>query len=71
MEKTSPKSYGGYAWAEESLLPGSTSPLIISDDDDDGDDDDLVSVSELFVRANPDPILTVLTATSAAGIYKR
>jgi hypothetical protein len=44
MEKTGPKSYGGYAWAKESLLPSSTSPLIISNDDD---DDDLVSVSEL------------------------
>jgi hypothetical protein len=49
MEKTSPKSYGGYAWAEESLLPGGTSPLIISNDHD----DDLVSISELFARADP------------------
>jgi hypothetical protein len=50
MEKTGPKSYGGYAWAEESLLPGGTSPLIISNDDD-----DLASVSELFATADPAP----------------
>jgi hypothetical protein len=46
MEKTGPKSYGGYAWAEELLLPCGTSPLIIYDDD-------LVSVSELFARVDP------------------
>jgi hypothetical protein len=66
METTGPKNYGGYAWAEESLLPGGTSPLIISNDDD-----DLVSVSELFARADPDPTLTAATATSAAGTHKR
>jgi len=60
METTSPKSYGGYAWAEESLLPGGTSPLIISNDDD----DDLVSVSELFARADPDPTATAATAST-------
>jgi hypothetical protein len=58
MEKTGRKSYGGYAWAEESLLPGGTSPLIISNDDD-----DLVSVSELFARVDPDPAATASTAT--------
>ena len=68
MEKTGPKSYGGYACAEESLLPGGTSPFIISNDDD---DDDLVSVSELFTRADPDPAATVATATPAAGTHKR
>jgi hypothetical protein len=46
--KTGPKSYGGYAWAEEPLLPGGASPLIISNDDD----DDLVSMGELFARAD-------------------
>jgi hypothetical protein len=63
--KTSPKSYGGYAWAEESLLPSGTSPLIISDDDD------LISVSELFARADPDPPPAAVTATPAAGTRKR
>jgi hypothetical protein len=48
-KKTGPKSYGGYAWAEESLLPGDTSPLIISNDDDD------LVFCELFTRADPDP----------------
>ena len=61
MEKTGPKSCGGYAWAEESLLPGGTSPLIISNDDD----DDLVSLSELFATEDPDPALTAPTATPA------
>ena len=66
MEKTSPKSYGGYAWAEESLLPGGISPVITAYDDD--DDDDPVSANELFARANPIP--TVIT-TAAAGTHKR
>jgi len=30
MEKTGPKSYGGYAWAEESLLLGGTSPTAVT-----------------------------------------
>jgi hypothetical protein len=51
MEKTGPKSYGGYAWAEESLLSGGSSPFIIFNDDD--DDDDMVSISELFARTDP------------------
>jgi hypothetical protein len=63
MEKRGPKSYGGYAWAEESLLLGGIFLLIISNDDDDSDD--LVSVGELFARADPDP--TVATTTPAAG----
>jgi hypothetical protein len=62
MEKTGPKSYGRYAWAEESLLPGGTSPLIISNDDD----DDLVSVNELFARADPDPAPVFLTSKPRA-----
>ena len=62
IEKPGPKSYGGYAWAEESLLPGGTSPLIISNDDD----DDLVSVNKLVVRADPDPAPTAATVTPAA-----
>jgi len=66
METTGPKSYSGYAWAEESLLPGGTSPLISNDDDD-----DLVSVSELFARANPDPAATAATAAPAASTHKR
>jgi hypothetical protein len=66
MEKPGPKSYGGYAWAEESLLPGGTSPLIISNDDD-----DLVSISELFARADPAPTAATATATPAAGTHKR
>jgi hypothetical protein len=49
MEKTGPKSYGGYAWAEESLLPGGISPLIVSNDDD----DDLMSENELFCKGRP------------------
>src|SRR5271170_1505754 len=65
MEKTGPNSHGG--WAEESLLPGGTSPPIISNDDD----DDLVSVSELFARADPAPTAATATATPAAGTHKR
>jgi hypothetical protein len=65
MEKTNHKSNGGYAWAEESLLPGGTSPFIVSNDDD----DDLVSVRELFVRVEPAP--AAATTTSAAGTHKR
>jgi hypothetical protein len=71
MEKTGPKSYGGYTWPEESLLPGGTSPLIISNDDD---DNDLVSISELFelfARADLAPTAATATATSAAGTHKR
>ena len=68
MEKTSPKSYSRYAWPEESLLPGGTSPLIISNDDE---DDNLVPVSELFARADPDPTQMAATATSVAGTHKR
>jgi len=66
MEKTGPKSYGGYGWAEESLLPSDTSPLIISDDDD-----DLVFVSELFARADHDPASKAATAIPTAGTHKR
>jgi hypothetical protein len=62
MEKTGPKSYGGYAWAEESLLPGGSSPLIISNDDD-----DMVSISELFARTDPAPTAATTTATPTAG----
>src|SRR6202020_1129095 len=61
IEKTGPKSYGRYTWAEESLLPDDTFPIIISNDDH---DDDLVSMSELFVRAGPG---FAPTATPAAG----
>jgi hypothetical protein len=57
MEKQGLDIYGGYAWAEESLLPGGTSPLISN-----GDDDGLGSIGELFARA--DPVPTVLTATT-------
>jgi hypothetical protein len=64
MEKTDPKSYGGYAWAEESLLPGGIFPVITSYDDD----DDPVSVSELFARVDPTPMTTT---TTAAGTHKR
>ena len=48
------------------LLPGDTSPVIISNDDD-----DLVSVSELFTRADPVPMTVTATTIPAAGIYKR
>jgi hypothetical protein len=68
MEKTGARSYGGYARAEESLLPGGTSPFIISSDDE---GDDLVSVSELFARADSDPAPMAATATLAAGAHKR
>ena len=67
MEKTGLKNYGGYAWAEESLLPGGTSPLIISNDSD----DDLVSVSELFARADPAPTAATTPATPSVGTHKR
>ena len=68
MEKTCPKSYAGYAWAEESLLPGGTSPLIISNAND---DDDLVSVREFFAREDPDLAPTAATTTTTAGTHKR
>jgi hypothetical protein len=68
MEKTGPKSYGGYAWADESLLSGGNSPLIISND---ANDDDLVYVSELFARADPAPTAATATATPAAGTHRR
>jgi hypothetical protein len=42
------------------------SPLIISNDDD-----DLVSISELFARADPAPTAATATATPAAGTHKR
>jgi hypothetical protein len=64
-KKIGSKSYGGYAWAEESLLPGGTSPVITFNDDD-----DLVSTSELFARADPAPTTATATAIPAAGIYK-
>jgi hypothetical protein len=67
IKKTDHKNNGGYAWAEESLLPGGTSPLIVSNDDE----DDLVSVSELFTRVDPAPTAATTTATSAAGTHKR
>jgi hypothetical protein len=66
MEKTGSKTYGGCAWAEESLLPGGTSPVIISNDDD-----DLVAVSELFARVDPAPTAVTATAIPAASTYKR
>src|SRR5271163_912274 len=66
MEKTGSKSYGGCAWAEESLLPGGTSPVIISNDDD-----DLVAVSELFARVDPAPTAVTATAIPAASTHKR
>jgi hypothetical protein len=62
MEKKGPKSHGGYAWAEESLLLGGIFLLIISNDDDDSDD---LCLGELFARADPDR--TAATATPAAG----
>src|SRR5947209_3883016 len=50
MEETGSESYSGVAWAEESLLPGGASSLTISNSDD-----DLVSVNELFAKADPAP----------------
>jgi hypothetical protein len=53
-------------------MPGPTSPLLsggnsllISDDDD------LVSVNELFARADPAPTAATATTTPAAGTHKR
>jgi hypothetical protein len=66
MEKMGSESYGGYAWAEESLLPGGASPVIISNGDG-----DLVSVSELFARAGPAPTTATATAIPAAGTHKQ
>jgi hypothetical protein len=48
------------------LLPGDTSPVIISNDDN-----DLVSVSELFARADPAPTTVTTITIPTAGIYKR
>jgi hypothetical protein len=66
MEKTGPKSYGGYAWAEESLLLGGTSSPIISNGDD-----DLVSINDLFARADHALTAVTVTATPATGTHKR
>jgi hypothetical protein len=65
MEKPGSESYGGYAWAEESLLLGGTSLVIISNDDN-----DLVSVSELFARADPTPTTATATAIPGADTHK-
>jgi hypothetical protein len=48
--------------AFKTLCPYKTTP---------DDDDDLVSVRELFAREDPDPALTAVTATPAAGTHKR
>ena len=66
MEKTDCESYDGYVQAEESLLSGRTSPVIVSNDDN-----DLVSVSELLARADPTPTTATATAVPAADTYKR
>src|SRR4051795_5760645 len=66
MEKTGSECYGGYTWAEESLLPGGTTPVIISNEDD-----DLVSVSELFTRADHTPTTATATANPTTGTHKR
>jgi hypothetical protein len=66
MEKIGSESYSGYAWAEESLLPGRASPVTISNGDD-----DLVSVNELFTKADPTPTTATATTIPAAGTYKR
>jgi hypothetical protein len=66
MEKMGSESYSGYVWAEESLLPGGASPVIISNGDD-----HLVSVSELFARAGPAPTTATATAIPAAGTHKQ
>ena len=66
MEETGSESYSGDAWAEESLLPGGASPVTISNSDD-----DLVSVNELFAKADPAPTTATATAIPAAGTHKR
>jgi hypothetical protein len=66
MEKMGSESYSGYVWAEESLLSGGASPVIISNGDD-----HLVSVSELFARAGPAPTTATATAIPAAGTHKQ
>src|SRR5436305_12549683 len=66
MEETGPESYSGDAWAEESLLPGGASPVTISNSDD-----DLVSVNELFAKADPCPTTATATAIPAAGTQRR
>ena len=66
MEETGSESYSGYAWAEGSLLPGGASPVTISNSDD-----DLVSVNELFAKADPAPTTATATAIPAVGTHKR
>ena len=66
MEETGSESYSGYAWAEGSLLPGGASPVTISNSDD-----DLVSVNELFAKADPAPTTATATAIPAAGTHNR
>ena len=66
MEETGSEGYSWDAWAEESLLPGGASPVTISNGDD-----ELVSVSELFAKADRAPMTATATAIPAAGIHKR
>ena len=66
MEETGSEGCSGDAWAEESLLQGGASPVTISNSDD-----DLVSVNELFTKADPAPTTATATAIPAAGTHKR
>ena len=65
MEETGSESYSGDAWAEESLFPGGASPVTISNGDD-----ELVSVSELFAKADRAPMTATATAIPAADTHK-
>ena len=60
-----PRATAGMPGPTSPLLSGGNSLLIISDDDD------LVSVNELFARADPAPTAATATATPAAGTHKR
>lgn len=66
MEETGSESYSGDVWAEESLFPGGASPITIFNSDD-----DLVSVNELFAKADPAPTTATATAIPAVGTPKR
>jgi hypothetical protein len=64
MLKEDSKRYrGSYAFAEESLLPGGTSPILSAFDD-------LESVSELFATADPPVTAPAAAAKPVANTAK-
>ena len=66
MPKEESKRYrGSYAWAEESLLPGGTSPPLSATSDD------LESLSELLITADPPVTASATVAKPAANTWHK